>query len=172
MSKYNRSFKCAIAKQCLNDTSSRALSKQHNISSRQIRYWAQVYSIHGDDAFLPTHHASSVETKLAALQLMWTNDWSITHTSAILNLSSPSTLWTWLKQYQEHGLQGLESQPRGRASAMKMKPRHTVKSDDEKTIKELREEIADLKAENAVLKKLEELAQQQRRQTKPKPPLR
>lgn len=48
-------------------------------------------------------------------------------------------------------------------------PRTTpVRSDDEKILEELKEEVAYLRAENAVLKKLEELEQIKRRQVKKK----
>ncbi|MGR5113131.1 helix-turn-helix domain-containing protein, partial [Vibrio jasicida] len=89
MSKYSRELKCVIAKQCLNGTSSSYLEKQYSVSSRQIRYWAQVFAIHDAASFLPTKHAVSAQTKLKALNLMWTNDWSLSHTSAVFNLSSP-----------------------------------------------------------------------------------
>jgi len=51
-----------------------------------------------------------------------------------------------------------------------MKPPRTtsVRSDDEKTLEELKEEVAYLRAENAVLKKLEELKQLKRQQAKKK----
>ncbi|MCG9780673.1 helix-turn-helix domain-containing protein [Photobacterium damselae] len=39
---------------------------------------------------------------------MWTNGWSINHTSAVLNFSSSGTLSVWLKQYKQFGIQGLE----------------------------------------------------------------
>lgn len=42
----------------------------------------------------------------------------------------------------------------------------TDRPDDEKTLEELKEELAYLRAENAVLKKLEELEQIKRRQAK------
>lgn len=51
---------------------------------------------------------------------------------------------------------------------MKQQPQRTTKSDDEMTLEELKEELAYLRAENAVLKKLEELEQEKRRQTKKK----
>ncbi|MGR5154901.1 helix-turn-helix domain-containing protein, partial [Photobacterium swingsii] len=77
-------------------------------------------------------------------------------------------LSVWLKRYREQGIQGLELQAIGRPP-MKQQPQHPLKSDDEKTLEELKEELAYLRAENAVLKKLEELAQEKkRRQTKKK----
>ncbi|GHA41607.1 helix-turn-helix domain-containing protein [Photobacterium aphoticum] len=167
MSKYKREFKCLVAKQCLNGLSSEVLAKQHSISSRQIRYWTQVFAIHGSRSFLPATQAATAQSKLAALKLMWTNSWSATHTSAVLNLSSPGIFTTWLKRYNEQGLQGLEPQPKGRPP-MKQQPQTTTKPDSELTVEELREELAYLRAENAVLKKLEELEQEKNRRMKKK----
>ncbi|USD64387.1 helix-turn-helix domain-containing protein [Vibrio sp. SCSIO 43136] len=162
MSKYSRELKCIIAKQCLSGVPSRLLAKEYSISSRQIRYWAQVFAIHGTNSFLPTNHASTAKTKLEAINLMWTNGWSLTHTSAFLNLSTPGTLSVWLKRYREQGIKGLEPQKVGRP-LMKQQPQHPITSDDDKTLEELKEELAYLRAENAVLKKLEELEQEKRR---------
>ncbi|MDD1796426.1 helix-turn-helix domain-containing protein, partial [Enterovibrio sp. ZSDZ42] len=167
MSKYNREFKCLVARQCLNGLSSEMLAKQCSISSRQIRYWTQVFAIHGNRSFLPATQTATGRSKFAALQLMWTNGWSVTHTSAVLNLSSPGIFATWLKRYNEQGIKGLEPQPKGRPS-MKQQPQTTTKPDSEMTLEELREELAYLRAENAVLKKLEELEQKKTRRTKKK----
>ena len=167
MSKYSRDFKCAIAKKCLSSESSHSLAKQHSISSSQIRYWAQVFSIHGNRSFLRATQAPTSQSKLAALKLMWTNNWSIAHTSAVLNLSSPGILSVWLKRYNQQGIKGLESHPKGRPP-MKQQSQPASKPDSEMTLEELREELAYLRAENAVLKKLEELEQEKNRRTKKK----
>ncbi len=167
MSKYSRELKCIIAKQCLGGASSRDLAKQYSISSRQIRYWAQVFAIHGTDSFLPTKHAATAQTKRKALNLMWTNEWSLTHTSAVLNLSSPGILSVWLKRFNELGIKGLKIRHKGSPS-MKQQPQRTTKPDNEMTLEELREELVYLRTENAVLKKLEELEQEKNRRTKKK----
>jgi len=167
MSKYSRELKIIIANKCLADESSIKLSTQYSISSNQIRYWSQVVAIHGSNAFLAAGHFHSAKAKFQALKLMWTNDWSLSHTSAVLNLVSPGILYAWHERYNTKGLNGLESGPRGRA---KIKSHRTAptRSDDEMTVEELKEELAYLRAENAVLKKLEELEQEKRRQAKKK----
>ena len=167
MSKYSRELKLIIAKQCLVSRTSIQLSNEYSISARQIRYWTQVFAIHGKNSFLPTTHSNNAKTKLQALKLMWTNRWSLTHTSAVLNLSSPGTLSVWLKTYNEAGFKGLKNSNIGRSS-MKSLSNTTQKSDDEMTIEELREELSYLRTENAVLKKFEELKQKKRQQTKKK----
>ena len=166
MSKYSRDLKIIIANEFLSGESSEILSKKYSIPSRQIRYWSQVVAIHGDNAFQPTPHLQHAEARLQALILMWTNKWSIGHTSAMLNLISPGSLLVWLDRYHEKGVWRLEyrSQGRQRMKQPYIEPTH----DDEKIIAALKEEIAYLRAENAVLKKLEELKQAKRQQTKKK----
>jgi len=107
MSKYSRELKLIIAKQCLDGKASYELSKEFSISASQIRYWTQVFSIHGTKAFMATSHGANAMTKLQALNLMWSNDWSLTHTSAVLNLSSPGSLSVWLKKYAKQDSEGL-----------------------------------------------------------------
>ncbi|WP_441004612.1 helix-turn-helix domain-containing protein [Pseudocolwellia agarivorans] len=166
MSKYSRELKLITAQECLGGKSSRILANDLSISSRQIRYWTQVFSIHGKNSFLPNPHASSAKTKLQALKLMWTNGWSLTHTSAVLNQSSPGSLSVWLKIYNESGFRGLQRISINRPTMIQSNT--TQKSDSEMTTAELKEELAYLRAENAVLKKLEELDQAKRRKTKKK----
>lgn len=167
MSKYSRAFKCTVAKQyLLGECSSCELSKTYSIAPRIIRYWGKVFEIHGSNSFKPHDFAKNAQTKLQALEKMWTNGWSINHTSAVLNFSSSGTLSVWLKQYKQFGIQGLE-RSRGQ-SPMSKHPFIKQKSDDEKTLEELKEELAYLRAENAVLKKLEELEQEKHRRTKKK----
>ena len=115
MSKYNRELKRTIAKEYLeNGLSSHQLAARYSIESRQIRYWGQVYVIHGSHSFEPSTHPRTAEFKFQALTSMWTKQWSITHTSAHLNLSSPGILPTWLKRYNEEGMDGLKRCTRGR----------------------------------------------------------
>lgn len=97
MSKYSRELKCILAKQCLAGVSSTLLVKQYSISSRQIRYWAQYLT---------------VTAKLKTINLMWTK--GVTHTSAVLNLSSSGILSVWLQKYR--GIKELEPQRLGWSS--------------------------------------------------------
>lgn len=166
MSKYSRELKCILAKEYLDGTSSLYLAKQYSISSRQIRYWAQVFAIHGTASFLAIKHATA-QTKRKVLNLMWTNEWSLTHTSAVLNLPPPGILSVWLKRFNELGIKGLKMRQKGRPS-MKQQPQRTTKPDNEMTLEELKEELVYLRTENAVLKKLEELEQEKNRRTKKK----
>lgn len=81
-----------------------------------------------------------------------------------LSLSDRSLLYRWLQQYQEHGIEGLKPKLKGRQKHMakpksnKIKPN---KADQDKTQKELLEELEYLRTENAFLKKLRALKLEQ-----------
>lgn len=92
---------------------------------------------------------------------MWMNGWSMAHTSAVLNFSSPAILSVWLKRYRDQAIKELERQRLSRLT-MKQQSQRTPKSDDEMTRKELKEALAYLRAGNVILKKLKELAQEKK----------
>lgn len=165
MSKYTRAFKLSIAKQCINHESSRSLSERLSIPDRYIRYWAQVYRYHGEQAFTKPPRAFSSQDKYRILEQMQHNGWSIGHTSVVYNMTTVSTIYQWQKQFEETGLSGLEPQRRG--AKMKHKPStQTLKSTQEMSLQELRDELEYRRAENAYLKKLDALLAQKQAQAK------
>jgi len=166
MSKYSRNLKIVIAKRYLDDESSRLLGREFNISSSQIRYWGAVYSFNQEQSFLPPVLAYSAKDKLKVLTRMQTEDWSLGHTSAFFNLSSPGTLCVWLRNYESFGMKGLE--PKKRGAPMKKPPIVKPKTATEMTEGELRDELEYLRAENAVLKKFDALLQEKRLKAKKK----
>jgi transposase len=160
-SKYSPSFKMKLATLYLEKMSSEEVAKRFDVSARQIRYWGQVFELHGAKSFINTEPNPSATDKLSILQEMWTNNWSIGHTSALFNLSSPGILFKWQADYYANGLAGLKLRRKG--IAMKNPQIDiSVKPAEQMSDKELREELEYLRTENAVLKKLEALAQQKR----------
>jgi transposase len=158
-SKYRPSFKRKLAQLYLEEMSSRQVASKFNVGHKQIRYWGQVFKIHREKAFEGGVANPSSTHKLSMLRAMWTNEWSLVHTSARFNLSSPGILSKWLADYTALGEEGLRPKRQGRS--MKKQPRvASSKPSEEMTDKELRDELEYLRAENAVLKKLEALAQQ------------
>jgi transposase len=148
-----------LAKLCLEEMSSCEVAKRFNVGDTQIRYWAQVFELHGAKSFVNTHPNPSASKKLLILKKMWTNKWSLSHTSAQFNLSSSGILSKWQADYNANGLDGLK--PRRKGRAMKKPPIDiSTKPAEQMSEKELREELEYLRAENAVLKKLQALAQQ------------
>lgn len=163
MSKHNREFKLAVAK-LARYHSSLELSRQFGVSSRQIRYWSSVFQIHGEDSFL--HHGKpySSHFKIHALKSMQKNNWSLSYSCAYFDLSSPGVLFQWRSLYSREGTLRLIPRKKGRPR-MNHDSSHQ-KPSEQMTEKELREELEYLRAENAVLKKLEALAQAKKKKIK------
>lgn len=166
MSKYSRLFKIQMAKRLVEEyISSKDLGREIGVDSRQVRYWASVYRIHGVQAFAKPCSPFSAHDKYQIISQMWTNSWSLAHTSAVNNLVSCGILLAWKRLYEAHGIDGLE--PRRRRLLMKKAP-PKKKLPAEMSPEEMQEELEYLRAENAVLKKLEALAQSKKSQTKKK----
>jgi transposase len=166
MSKYHRAFKLELAR-LAQQQSSLELSRRFKVSSSQIRYWSSVYLIHGLNSFLHSEHPYTSSFKIKALTAMHENDWSLRYTSAYFDLSTAGILFQWQKLYSREGISRLTPKKKGR-------PRmeynsSTSKPSEQMTEKELREELDYLRAENAVLKKLEALAQAKKKTIKKRP---
>ena len=166
MSKYSRAFKLKLA-QIAQDESSGVLGSKFKVRSNLIRYWSLVYRLNGFDSFTHKQLPYTREFKLSVLQAMAGNSWSLGYTSAFFDLSSPGILFQWQTLYSQEGENRLQPQ-------QKRKPRMTTPSSEpnpseQMTEKELREELEYLRAENAVLKKLEALAQAKKKKAKKRP---
>jgi transposase len=120
MSKYSRKLKIVIAKRYLDNESSHQLGREYNISSRQIRCWGAVYSFNHEHSFSSPISAYSAKDKLKVLTRMQIEDWSLGHTSAFFNLSSPGALFVWLRNYESFCMEGVKPKKRG---ALMKRPR-------------------------------------------------
>lgn len=166
MSKHQRALKLELAKRA-HDESSIELGRKFTVSSGQIRYWSSVYQLHGSRSFLHNEYPSTPDFKLQVITAMHENNWSLGFTSAYFDLLTPGKLFQWLKLYFCEGLSRLTPKKKGR-------PCMTHNSSEPKpssqmTEQELRGELNYLRAENAVLKKLEALAQAKKNKAKKRP---
>lgn len=165
MSKYHRAIKLKLA-QLTQEESSRILGSKYKINANLIRYWSQVYRLNGANSFIHKQLPYTLEFKLHVLKTMSENRWSFSHTSAYFDLSSPGILFQWQKLYARDGISGIKPKKKGRPRVTN--DSSTPKPSAEMTEKELKEELDYLRAENAVLKKLEALAQARKKQAKTK----
>lgn len=163
MSKHHRAFKLKIAELALSESSS-AISNKFNVTSRQVRYWTAIYRIHGAESFRSVHKPYSQAFKAEVLKTMAANSWSLGYTSAFFDLSSPGILFQWQKLYAHDGISRLKPQKKGRP--VMTNTSSSSKPVEQMTEEELREELAYLRAENDVLKKLEALAQARKKKAK------
>lgn len=165
MSKHHRAFKLKLAR-LAQEESSGALGRKFKVRPNLIRYWSQVYRINGFDSFIHKQLPYTFEFKLHVLNAMSANHWSLTYTSAYFDLSSPGILFQWQKLYARDGITRLKPKNKGRPRVTNHSS--TPKPSADMSEKELREELDYLRAENAVLKKLEALAQARKKKAKTK----
>ncbi|MGP9670886.1 transposase [Pseudoalteromonas sp. AOP31-A2-14] len=163
MSKHHRAFKLKVAEFALSE-SSLAIGNRFNVTQRQVRYWTAVYRIHGAESFRSVHKPYSQAFKIEVLKSMAANSWSLSYTSAFFDLSSPGILFQWQKLYARDGISRLQPQKKGRPTMTNNSS--SSKPVEQMTEEELREELAYLRAENDVLKKLEALAQARKKKAK------
>ena len=163
MSKHPRAKKLKVAKLAQTESSAK-LGAQYNVSSRQVRYWSMVYQIHGSNSFCHSNIPYSQAFKLQVLESMKMKEWSLGYTSAFFDLSTPGILFQWQKLYARDGISRLTPRKKGKPSMTHHSSQ--PKPSGQMTEKELREELEYLRAENAVLKKLEALAQTKKKKAK------
>ncbi|HGP7578835.1 TPA: transposase, partial [Neisseria gonorrhoeae] len=130
-----------------------------SISDSLVRKWVARYRLHGESGIKRRKHTTkySVEYKLEAIRPVTGQGMSQKAAADQLNLPECSVLPQWLRLYRLNGINGLKPKPKGRKPVKKQYPPQTKKADYLKTKEELFAELAYLKAEAAVLKKLDAL---------------
>lgn len=163
--KYSIGFKLEVIQYHLNnDCGRRRVANHFNLHEGVVRKWIDIYNIHGKEGFEPTPNKSySFNFKKEVVLTIIEEGLSFTDALYRFKLREVGMLSTWLRQYKEHGIDGLKSKPRGRHKAMPkpQPPKACPNNDSDKTQAELLEELAYLRAENAFLKKLKALRLEQ-----------
>lgn len=159
--KYDVDFKLQVVHQIIKGKESvDTLSIKFNIAGSQIKRWVHFYRLHGIDGLLPSNRHYSPEFKLQVVHAIKTNSLSLNEASSQFRIPSDSTLKKWLILYDSFGPEALKVERRGRGRPKTRNPAMPRKSKRPLTREEqLLEELADLRAENAYLKKLHALIQ-------------
>ena len=176
MAKYSHEFKLEVV-QCYSSGQGgyRKTAKYFNIDPATVRKWLLIYELHGEHGLLKQANKSnySVEFKQEVVLCMINEGLSSREIVKRFKLKERQMVMNWLRQFEENGIEGLKPKPRGRPKEMPKPKRANTKHDKEdrdKTQKQLLEELAYLRAENAFLKKRralrlkQEAAEQQRLQ--------
>jgi transposase-like protein len=172
MSKYSKTFKLKIIKQCLSgECGPKRLASAHGIQYSIIQRWVNAYQAHGIKSLNRSYTLYSTAFKLKVLRAMKRHSLSLNQAAVQFNIAAPSTIIIWQKLYNQGGSAALDPRPRG-STAMpeKLKPfKPTNKPPQEMTQAELIREVQYRRAETAYLKKLEAVLQAREATTKPKP---
>jgi len=140
MTKYSHEFQLRLVMEIESGQSIRAVARAHGI-----------------EQLIFTKHHYSQEFKFSAIEYRWEHRLSYRQAAAELGISNEGTLYRWEKQYLEMGSAGLQATRKGRPPKM---PKKSEKPNLNLTREqELEAEIAQLRMENAYLKKLNALVQ-------------
>lgn len=168
MAKYSTQFKLDVVQQYLGgDEGVKSIARQHNLDHSMIRRWVNLYTTHGDAGLAKKFTHYPAQRKLQILEHMWANELSYRQTAAVFNIRSPGCIPVWERCYHNGGIDALTPRQRGKPKKMPdlQPPQSQPHVDDEtRSREELLAEVNFLRMENAYLKKLKALVQQQREQ--------
>jgi transposase len=164
MTKYDPAFKLKLVKQCLSSASLNGVAVRNGIAHSILQRWVRSYKQHGRSGLAKKYSRYDTQFKLNVLKRIEQEGLSDQQAAILFDIRGRNSVGEWKKLYHSGGIDALKPQ-RERESGMPRKPsRKSVQpcpSDDERTHKELLEELAYLRAENAYLKKLDALIQEQ-----------
>ena len=142
---------------------SKELAKKYGIGSHQtILNWVNHYKKYGDKAFdvRSPQDVYDGKFKLEVLEWMGRNRASLRETSLHFDITTPSTILSWKRKFEEKGVEALFKR-RGRPIQMVAKnDRQQGKKEESSELEELKHENRMLRIENEYLKKLKALIQE------------
>ena len=164
MKRLTKEDKLKAARRYFEETISyRYLAHQVGVDHSALRYWVKLYKYHGDQAFSFPYTNYSSDFKLKVIQFMDDEGYSIREASALFHIPDYSMVRRWLEKWQNGGLEALESKRKGKDPVSQNKNPKAKKS-----FNSVEEELEYLRMENAYLKKLKALVEEEDQNTKGK----
>ncbi|MDH2998520.1 hypothetical protein A1D22_10975 [Pasteurellaceae bacterium LFhippo2] len=144
--------------------------RHFDLPSVTVRRWIIQYKHFGSSGLAIRHSKKtySIDFKLNVIQSITTGQFCAEDATIHFGLSNSGIVSQWLKAFLKSGINGLQPKTKGRPS---MKPKYAKMPPPPKTEEDrLRLRILELEAENAFLKKLDEIIRRdeakQRKQSK------
>lgn len=163
--KHSLEFKLSCMKQIIEEyRSAKSVANEFSLPISMVRRWHQQFMHSGIGGLLPRKGKRTFSPSFKAMVLQTIQQEHLSLDEALLrfNLSAPSQIVSWRKRFEQQGPKGLVPQPKGRP-AMDKPPFKRKKRKSDKPLtreEELLLENEYLRAENALLKKLHALAQE------------
>lgn len=174
MSKHSPAFKQSVVEFYLGGEESAGSTGRHfGVDHGTVRSWVASYDAHGVDGLRRKFSHYSADFKLSVLQRMWEDGLSHRQVAAVFDIRNRSCLADWERRYEAGGIEALAPRRRGRSRPMPEPPTpeapHALVADEARSRQELLAELSYLRMENAFLKKLKALTQEQPLRKKRKP---
>jgi len=166
--KFGIDFKLKIVKKHLEEfVGIGDLSLETKIDRSLIRKWVKFYELYGVSGLARTKNSHyPVSFKLKVIKSV-AQGMSLREAARKFNIAAESSIIKWQGAFEKSGNLGLENKPRGRPKTMSNYKRKKRKTNQPLTREEeLLEQIEYLRAENAILKKLDALIRERKN---PKP---
>ena len=166
MTKYSDEFRFKAIKLVEEGYSVFSAARMLGIEEKILRRWNANYQAGGLEQLVRKNRSYSPEFKMSVIEYKWEHGLSLMQTIAHFKIPHEGILSCWEKKYLEEGFSGLLPKKKGRPGKMpkkrEIKPRNLTRE------QELEAEIAQLKMENAYLKKLNALVQARKKQEQAK----
>ncbi|MNI22856.1 Transposase [compost metagenome] len=133
----------------------KTIAKSIGVHHSVFLNWIRQYEHHGEEAFKKGYTSYPAQTKIDVLNYMSEVGASVRETAAVFNIASHSTILSWQRSLELHGIDALQSKKKGRPSMKKDSNPKLV----EGSVEALQAEVERLRMENAYLKKLNALVQ-------------
>ncbi|WP_290782760.1 helix-turn-helix domain-containing protein [Exiguobacterium sp. UBA6309] len=161
MIKYTKAFKIKVVERYLTGRDGyQIMAEEFGIRPERVREWSRLYERWGETIFDPSYTTTthSPAFKLEVLNDMATNGLSYIEAAVKYRISSPGMISNWRSTYEREGTAGLVARPKGRAPMAKRKKKDFEEMTE---VEKLKERVEYLEMENAALKKLRALVQEE-----------
>lgn len=145
MAKYSHEFKLEVVNHYLSGSDGyKRIDRLFNLNKSIVHKWASIYKTHGEVGLRrsASNQVYSADFKLSVIEAIINNGLSYSEILVKFQLKETGMISKWMRQYQEHGIDGLRLKPRGRPKIIS-KPKITKSklglADKDKTSKELLE---------------------------------
>jgi len=148
--------------------SCKSAARKLGCSKSTVKGWLWRYQQHGVDGLKLRNGSYSGVFKVEVIRYMLKNSLSLARTAAYFGIPSLSVIYDWWKIYESKGAPGLLPETRSRKKSLMPKKKKTTKekaSNSDQSAEKLaalQKEVEYLRAENAFLKKLDALIQQEK----------
>jgi transposase len=169
MAKFTLEYKLQVAKHFLNElVSYRELASQVGVDESILRYWVMLVRYHGDQAFAFPYTNYPSAFKLRVIQFITEKNYSIREASAIFHIPDPCMVRRWKKKWETAGEDALEPKEKGLSTMTSNQNKKGKDNSSNQSAEDMKKELEYLRMENAYLKKLKSLVQEEQSPTKSK----
>jgi len=165
--KHELKFRLQVIKDRQNGNSIRSLAKKWDISTSLIRKWIDHHSLRTKGVLPKRFVYYTSEFKLNVVKAYLDNGLSLRDCCLQFNIPTQSTVFSWVRKYEQLGIDGLSEQ-KGRPKTMKKDKPPAKKTKPLTRLEELEKDNLYLRAEIDYLKKLNALTQEKQTQQRKK----